>query len=197
MSEEPSPSTAPRAAQRAALRVEEDRVSLDGLKRLDARAFDTAFVVFAPRLNGWLLRMGASRTVAEELVQEAFLRLARHAPNLRDDTRVGAWLYTVTRNLWTSHRRWAWLDGSRILELAERTFQQRPPTPAEAAASNESASHVERALAKLPDAQREVFLRVAQEGLEPTEVAAILGIAPEAARQRLARARKALKEALT
>lgn len=197
MSEEPSSVVELRAAQRGALRVQEDSVSLDGLKRLDARAFDAAFVVFAPRLNGWLLRMGASRPVAEELVQEAFLRLARHAPNLRDDTRVGAWLYTVTRNLWSSHRRWAWLDGSRILELAERTFTARPPTPAEAAASNETASRVERALANLPEAQREVFLLVAQEGLEPTEAAAILGIAPEAARQRLARARKALKEALT
>lgn len=186
----------PSFTQRRTLRAEEDRVSLAGLRALDSRAFDTAFAVFAPRLNGWLLRMGASRSVAEELVQEAFLRLAKHAPRLKDDTRVGAWLYTVTKNLWVSHRRWSWLDGTRLIELAEQAFTTRPPTPAEAAAANETARRVEQALAALPEAQREVFLLVAQEGLEPTEAAGILGIAPEAARQRLARARKALKEAL-
>ncbi len=196
MREEETPAAEYRIAQRRTLRAEEDRVSLPGLRALDSRAFDIAFAVFAPRLNGWLLRMGASRSVAEELVQEAFLRLARHAPRLRDDTRVGAWLYAVTRNLWVSHRRWCWLDGTRLIELAEQTFTARPPTPAEAAAAGETALRVERALAALPEAQREVFLLVAQEGLEPTEAAGILGIAPEAARQRLARARKALKEAL-
>lgn len=186
----------PSFTQRRTLRAEEDRVSLAGLRALDSRAFDTAFAVFAPRLNGWLLRMGASRSVAEELVQEAFLRLAKHAPRLKDDTRVGAWLYTVTKNLWVSHRRWSWLDGTRLIELAEQAFTARPPTPAEAAAASETARRVEQALAALPEAQREVFLLVAQEGLEPTEAAGILGIAPEAARQRLTRARKALKEAL-
>lgn len=178
------------------LRSEEDGVSLAGLRALEPRAFEVAFHVFSPRLNGWLIRMGASRAVAAELVQEAFLRLAKQAPTLRDDTRVGAWLFTVTRNLWVSHRRWCWLDGTRLLELAEQAFVARPPTPAEASAAGETAARVERAVAALPEPQRAVFLLVVGEGMEPQEAAAILGIAPEAARQRLARARRALQEAL-
>jgi RNA polymerase sigma-70 factor (ECF subfamily) len=178
------------------LRREEYTVSVAGLRALDARAFDAAFAIFAPRLNGWLLRLGASRTVAEELVQEAFLRLVRHAPALREDTRVGAWLFTVTRNLWVSHRRWCWLDGTRLLELAEHALTTRPPTPAEANAAGETAVRVERAVAALPEAQRAVFLLVVGEGMEPVEAAEVLGIAPEAARQRLARARRAIEEAL-
>ncbi|MSP54470.1 MAG: hypothetical protein EXR69_02510 [Myxococcales bacterium] len=75
---------------RPALHEAEAAVSLDALRRLDPRAFDMVFIVFAPRLNGWLLGMGASPAVAEELVQEAFLRLVRHAGRLNDDTRVGA-----------------------------------------------------------------------------------------------------------
>ncbi len=140
--------------------------------------------------------MGASRSVAEELVQEAFLRLAKHAPTLRDDTRVGAWLYSVTRNLWISHRRWSWLDGTRVLELAEGAFMARTPSPAEANAGTEMERRIHAAMAALPEPQREVLLLVAMEGLEPQEAAEILGIAPEAARQRLARARKNLKEVL-
>lgn len=176
-------------------RSPEDDVSLSGLRALDARAFETAFSVFSPRLNGWLVRMGAPRAVAEELVQEAFVRLARSAPTLREDTRVGAWLFTVTRNLWVSHRRWCWLDGTRLMELADQALS-RPVTPVEQAIGNEAASRVEKAVAALPEPQRAVFLLVALEGMEPTEAAGVLGIAPEAARQRLARARKSLKEAL-
>jgi RNA polymerase sigma-70 factor (ECF subfamily) len=178
-------------------RDEERRVSLAGLRALEPRAFEVAFQVFSPRLNGWLIRMGASPPVAAELVQEAFLRLAKHAPTLREDTRVGAWLFTVTRNLWASHRRWSWLDGTRLLELAETALTTRPPTPAEAAAAGESAARVEAAVAALPEAQRAVFLLVSGEGMEPQEAAEILGITAEAARQRLARARRALQEALT
>lgn len=174
----------------------EANVSLSALRALQPRAFDQTFNLYAPRLNGWLLRMGAPRTVAEELVQETFLRLAKHAPTLRDDTQIGAWLYTVARNLWRSHRRWAWVDGTRLLELAERVITARPPTPAEAAAASETAARVERVVAALPEAQRELFLLVVGEGLEPQEAAGILGIAPEAARQRLARARRAIEEAL-
>ena len=114
-------------------------VDLEGLRRLDPRAFDQVFLTYSPRLHGWLLRMGASASVAEELVQEAFLRLARHAPRLREDSRVGAWLFTVTRNLWVSHRRWCWLDGTRLLELAEGAFMARTPSPSEASAASDVA----------------------------------------------------------
>lgn len=175
--------------------MDEPQIDLAALRRLDAAAIDVVFDAWSPRLNGFLLRLGASREQAEELVQEAFIRLVRHAPGLRDDTRIGAWLYTVTRNLWRSHRRWAWLDGTRLLELAWSP-RGGPSTPAELASANEAQARLERAVAALPEVQREIFLLVVGEGLEPTEAAEVLGIRPDAARQRLARARRAVEEAL-
>lgn len=170
-------------------------VPLDALRRLDPGAVDAVFDAYSGRLNGFLRRMGASADVAEELVQEAFVRLVRHAPRLADDTRVGAWLFTVARNLWVSHRRWAWIDGTRLLERL-RAPAARPDTPAERLAASETQARLERAVAALPAVQREVFLLVVGEGLTPAEVAAALHITPEAARQRLARARRAVEEAL-
>ncbi|MDP2309889.1 MAG: sigma-70 family RNA polymerase sigma factor [Pseudomonadota bacterium] len=166
------------------------------LRRLDPGAIEEVFDAFGARLNGFLRRMGASPEVAEELVQETFVRLVRHAPRLKEDTRIGAWLFTVARNLWVSHRRWAWVDGTRLLELAGAP-RRGPPTPAEDHDASESRARLERAVAALPEAQREVFLLVAGEDLDPIEAAAILGITPEAARQRLARARRALEEQLS
>jgi RNA polymerase sigma-70 factor (ECF subfamily) len=169
--------------------------ALDALRRLEPGAIDAVFDAYGARLNGFLRRMGASVEVAEELVQETFVRLVRHAPRLADDTRVGAWLYTVARNLWISHRRWAWVDGTRLLELA-RGARGGAPTPAELHDAGETHARVERAVAALPAPQREVFLLVVGEGLDPAEAAAVLGLTPEAARQRLARARRAVEESL-
>lgn len=173
----------------------EPAIDVAALRRLDPGAVDAVFDAYAPRLNGFLRRLGASVEVAEELVQESFVRLVRHAPRLADDTRIGAWLYTVARNLWRSHRRWAWVDGSRLLELAWAP-RRGPATPAEQHAASDVYTRTERAVAALPEAQREVFLLVVGEGLSPAEAAAVLGIPPDAARQRLARARRAVEEAL-
>lgn len=166
---------------------------LDALRRLTPGAVDAVFAAYADRLHGFLRRLGANPQVAEELVQEAFVRLVRHASRLRDDTRVGAWLFTVARNLWRSHCRWAWLDGTRLLELA---VPARAPTPAEAHAATETHARLEAAVAALPLPQREVWLLVAVEDFTPQEAADALGLRPEAARQRLSRARRAIEEAL-
>jgi RNA polymerase sigma-70 factor (ECF subfamily) len=147
---------------------------------------------------GLLLRLCGKTELAEELLQETFLRLAAHGTRLRPDTDLRAWLFTVARNLWRSHRRWSWLDGQRLLELAARAASAgaRDPTPHELAAASEAGRTVERALAELSDANREVAVLVLIEKLEPGEAAVVLGLPPDTVRQRLARARAALAAAL-
>jgi RNA polymerase sigma factor (sigma-70 family) len=126
------------------------------------------------------------------------VRLASHARRLREDTRLSAWLFTVARNLARSHRRWAWLDGQRLAELATRVLLRGAPepTPLERYAETETARQLERALASMAPSSREVALLVWIEQLSPSEAAAVLGIRPEAARQRLARARQWMDQQL-
>lgn len=175
--------------------MEEPHFPVAALRGLEPGTVDAVFDHFSPRLNGFLRRMGASVEVAEELVQESFVRLVHHAPRLTDDTRIGAWLFTVARNLWISQRRWAWVDGTRLVEFAAG-LRQPGTTPADLVAAGQTEARVEHAVSRLPEVQREVFLLVVGEGLEPAEAARILHISPEAARQRLARARRLVEEAL-
>jgi RNA polymerase sigma-70 factor, ECF subfamily len=165
------------------------------LRALEPGAINALVTFLAPRINGFLRRLGASPQVAEELAQETFVRLIRHAPTLRDDSRPSAWCFTVARNLWRSHRRWAWVDGTRLLELAGLGPASQAG-PAEMLAARQAHDRLEAAVATLPELQREVFLLVAVEGMDPQEVASVLGISPENARQRLARARRHLEESL-
>jgi RNA polymerase sigma-70 factor (ECF subfamily) len=168
---------------------------LAGLARGDSCAFDAAYDSYRAPLYAFLVRLTGSVHLAEDLLQETWLRLARHSRALPAGTELRPWLFTVARNLYRSHRRWALLDAGRLRELGLLPGASSAG-PFEATAESEARRELEAALAVLPLEQREVLLLCSVSGFEPSEAAGILGISPEAARQRLARARGRLRERL-
>lgn len=174
---------------------EPDSSALAGLRAGDLSAFEAVYHAYRPRLFGFLVRMSGRRDVAEELLQEVWLRLARGSSRLREDTRIGAWLFTVARNLVLSYRRRQILDGEQFEQLA-RASSREPHSPFEETAASEFERGLERGLAGLPVHYREALLLVGVEGLAPAEAAAICRIKPEAMRQRLARGRVLLEREL-
>lgn len=166
-----------------------------GLRAGDPLAFDRAYEKYRARLYSFLARLTGRRDVAEDLLQETWLRLARHAMGLAPETNLGAWLYTVARNLFVSQRRWLLLDADRLrtLRLWPQSFTR---SPFDELAATETERCAETALAALPLPYREALLLVVVERLEPAEAARILDIKPEALRQRLARARAMIKRSL-
>jgi RNA polymerase sigma-70 factor (ECF subfamily) len=159
-------------------------------------AFDAAYELHAPAIYRFLARL-AGAAVADDLFQETWLRLARHGRTLRPDTNLRAWLYTVARNLARSHARWAGLDASSVAAVARWWYLPGPgASPHDDAVASDAAARLQRALERLPAHGREILLLVAGEGLAVDEAARVLGLTPEAARQRLHRARAALTAAL-
>lgn len=189
-----------RAAASHAARVEPDgadeRRLVDGLRRGDVAAFDRTYAAYHRRVHSFLLRLSGRADTAEDLAQETWIKLAKAAPGLRDDTRLGPLLFTIARNAFVSHRRWAMLDLSRIVTIGldSITAISSEPMPDEEHERARSIALLEKALADLPVASREVLLLVAVEGLEQEEVARILGVSYDALRQRLSRARGQLAE---
>ncbi|HEY8087761.1 MAG TPA: RNA polymerase sigma factor [Polyangiaceae bacterium] len=174
-----------------------DQPLVDALRRGDSSAFDRVYVKYRPRIYGFLLRLSGRQHVAEDLFQETWLKLARHAPRLAEDTDLPAWLFTVARNAWVSHRRWSALDLSRLVALDEDSPLLGKAQDAEARAdASRGVARLERAIASLPAASREVLLLVGVEGFEQEQAAGMLGITYAALRQRLARARAQLAEKL-
>jgi RNA polymerase sigma-70 factor (ECF subfamily) len=167
------------------------------LKGGDPHAFDDIYRQLHPRLYSFLWRLTRRPEVAVELCQETWLRLAAEAAWLNDDTHLAAWLFTVARNLFLSHRRWSLLDGSRLAEVSLWSGGRREETtPETTAMASEAQRGVEAALAALPVKYREALLLVSVEHFEPSQAAGIIGISPEAFRQRLSRAREQLRVAL-
>ena len=174
----------------------DERRLVDGLRRGDLAAFDRTYAVYHRRIHSFLLRLSGRTDTAEDLAQETWMKLAKAAPGLREDTRLGPLLFTIARNAFVSHRRWAMLDLSRIviLGLDSMTAMSADPMPDEEHERARSIALLEKALADLPVASREVLLLVGVEGLEQEAVATILGISYDALRQRLSRARSQLAE---
>lgn len=174
---------------------EAERAWVDGLIGGQAAAFDAVFAAYRARVFGYLARMTGRRDLAEDLTQDVFLRLARAARRLRSDTRLRSWLFTVAHNVLVSHARAAKVTAALATELADAPVPAGT-TPFEAVADSHTQLRVEKALAVLPPAYREVILLVAIEGLPAADAGAALGLSPEAVRQRLSRARSMLTPAL-
>lgn len=173
---------------------EDERALVDGLRRGDVAAFDRAYAAYSARVFSFLLRLSGRRDTAEDLAQETWIKLATAAPGLREDTRLGPLLFTIARNAFVSHRRWAMLDLSRIVTVGVDAALaiSSEPTPDVEHEQAQAIALLETALAKLPVASREVLLLVGVEGLDQEEVARILGVSYDALRQRLSRARAQL-----
>jgi RNA polymerase sigma-70 factor (ECF subfamily) len=172
-----------------------DRELVDRLRRGDASAFDRVYATFHPRVFSFLLRLSGRRDTAEDLAQETWLKLAKAAPALRDDTALAPFLFTVARNAFISHRRWAMLDISRIVTFGlEAVSGATEPTPETHHERALAIALLEAALQQIPLASREVLLLVGVEGMDQEEVARMLGLSYDALRQRLSRARTQLAE---
>ncbi|HEY2153865.1 MAG TPA: RNA polymerase sigma factor [Vicinamibacterales bacterium] len=167
------------------------------LREGDADAFDAVHAAFNTRLFTFLLRLSRRRDVAEDLLEETWLRLVTHAQRLRPDTRLGPWLFTVARNLHISFQRSRLLENSMAGSLMTLwPFSAEHASPFESVAASELEARIEVALAAMPASAREVLLLVGVTGLDHSDAADVCGITPEALRQRLHRAREALSQAL-
>ncbi len=143
-----------------------------------------------PKVLGYAARLLDDRTEAEDVAQEAMLRLWKVAPDWRqNDAKVTTWLYRVVTNLCTDRLRkrgrTAPLDAAgdpaddALLAEARMTQAQR-------------ADALQAALGDLPERQRQAVVLRHLEGLSNPEIAAIMDIGTEAVESLTARAKRAL-----
>lgn len=166
------------------------------LRAGEPAAFDAVYELYSGPIYRFLARL-CGAPAADDLFQETWLRLARHGRALRPDTNLRAWLYTVARNLARSHARCAGGDAAAVAAVARWWYLPAPgASPHDAAVAADAAARLQRAFDRLPAQSREILLLVAGEGLAIDEAARVLDLKPEAARQRLHRARAALAGAL-
>lgn len=174
----------------------EERELVDAIRRREPAALNEAWSIHRSRIYGFLIRLSRNREIAEELVQETFLALAQSAPRLAENTNLAAFLFTIARNQWRSHKRWTFSDLSRLVPLDDEPQWSSSEDVELDLDARRRVHDLECALARLADRDREVLLLVGVEGFEPSQAAEILGVRADALRQRLSRARERLEAEL-
>ena len=188
-----------RRPSRVSTAVERDTelALVERLRRGDPDAFDDVYAAFNTRLFTFLVRLSRRRDVAEDLLEETWMRLVKHAQRLRPDTRLGPWLFTVARNLHVSYSRSRMLEDSAAASLmALWPFSVERSSPFEAAAASELQRRIERALGDHAGGFAGSAAARRRGWSGASDAADICGITPEALRQRLHRARETLSKVL-
>lgn len=147
-----------------------------------------------PRVLGFAARMLSDRTEAEDVAQEAMLRLWRIAPDWQQgEAKVSTWLYRVASNLCLDR-----LRRSRPRGLDE-VAEPEDATPGVVARLIEAdrVLALDEALAALPDRQRQAVVLRHIEGLTNPDIAAVMDIGVEAVESLVARGKKGLAALLS
>ncbi|MGK8207625.1 RNA polymerase sigma factor [Burkholderia cenocepacia] len=183
-----------RIAERAALNDgDPDAELVQRVGARDASAVRTLVARKLPRLLALATRMLGDRSEAEDVAQETFLRIWKHAPGWRDGgARFDTWLHRVVLNLCYDR-----LRGRReepVDSLPEVPDPQ--PQPAAYAEHRSRDARVRQALAALPPRQREALVLQYYQDLSNVEAANLMGITVDALESLLARARRNLRAQL-
>jgi RNA polymerase sigma-70 factor (ECF subfamily) len=145
---------------------------------------------------GRVLRLAArllhDRADAEDVAQEAFLKLWREGAGIRKEASVPAWLMKVTSNLALDRLR---RPKAAVVGLIPDRMDERAAPDRDRRRADVSRV-VDEALAGLPERQRLALVLVHFEGCEQKVAAAAMDVSIEALESLLARARRALKAAL-
>tara|TARA_R110002124_G_scaffold85396_2_gene221699 strand:- start:357 stop:938 length:582 start_codon:yes stop_codon:yes gene_type:complete len=146
-----------------------------------------------PRLYAHAFRVLGEAAEAEDVAQEALLRLWKIAPDWRTgEARVSTWCYRVVANLCTDR-----LRKRRTVPLDDMGEPADPRPGAEQGLQQIArADALQAALETLPDRQRQAVILRHIEGLANPEIAAILDVGVEAVESLTARGKRALKAAL-
>ena len=159
----------------------------------DAGAFETLYKRHRGALYRFVLRSIKERSSAEELFQEAWIRVIEARSRYSPQARFTTWLYTIAHNLLVDHWR---RKGLTLVELDENNVAAAPDNPARQAEARESLTRLLQAIEALPAVQREAFLLHEEAGLTVAEIAKVTGAGEEAAKSRLRYAIAKLKAAV-
>jgi len=172
--------------------------AMDRYAEGDDRAFAELVRGLTPRLRAFLQRLAGSPDLADDLLQETFLRMHRARGSFASGAAVVPWAYAIARNCFVSHTRAKKTRFSRnYVDLTEVEVAAGPDVNAEASAcAAQSARVVEKALAAMPVANREAFVLVRYEGLSVATAAELVGISEGALKLRAFRAYEMLRAAL-
>lgn len=181
-----------------------DRADMARLREGQDAALNDLMNRHATAVFQFLYRMVGTAEDANDLAQEAFVRVYRHRDRFRPDSSFSTWVFTIAANLARNQLRWRARHPTVPLDAAAsgsiQTYGELLPSgdnsPDDELLLAERRAAVRAAITELPVDLREALLLFEFEDRSMTEAATILGTTPKGIESRLSRARGQLRERL-
>lgn len=186
----------------------EDSELMARFKKGDARAFEGILARHRRGVFNFCLKMLGNRAAAEDAMQEVFLRVVRSAKDWERQARLTTWIYTIARNHCidairkAGYRKTASLDHALndqegdATPLSERVADEEGISPDRGAESARMRLVLARAIAALPEEQREVFVMREHAGMPFKDIAAVVGVPENTVKSRMRYALEHLRDSL-
>jgi RNA polymerase sigma-70 factor, ECF subfamily len=172
--------------------AEEDARLLAAATSRDAKAFASLMSRHYAVVYRVIWRLMNGHADAEDVTQEAFMRLWNNPSQLRDVNALRAWLIRVATNLANDRHR---IQPMAAQETIEDMADERD-SAAQALMRNQAQMRIDKAIARLPDRQRLALTLIHFENLGQRTAADVMELSVDALESLVARARRALKEDL-
>ena len=190
---------APRATPDPAREADEreDTRLMTAFKKGDVKAFELLLARHKKPVFNFCLRMVADRSAAEDALQEVFIKVVKSAKSWERQAKFTTWLYTIARNHCidalrkASYRKTASLDQSLNgseddgATLGDRVRDEEGISPDRGAESERLRPKLEKALASLPEEQREVFVMREYAGMPFKDIASVVGVPENTVKSRM------------
>jgi len=189
-----------------------DEQLMQAFREGNPRAFELLLARHERKVWNFLRRSVGDATLAEDLLQEVFLRVIKtqadaQMGDFRGEAKFTTWVYTIARNLCIDHARRAVHRDARSLDAPTRADDEASETlydrvsdggrDAEGLASDgQVRARVDEAVAALPPDQREVFLLREVMDMPFAEIASVVGAPEPTVKSRMRYALERLREAL-
>ena len=162
----------------------------------NAEAFEELYRQHAGRLYNLAFRMTGTAEEAEDLLQDVFLHAHRKLGSFRGESSLGTWLYRLGMNQCLDYLRGRQVKMGRATDSLDDDAAAEPAARAPSVPTAISRLDLDRAIAKLPEGCRAVFLLHDVEGFDHSEVAAVLGISEGTSKSQVHKARVKLRAML-
>jgi len=171
---------------------ETDRDLLARIVKRDSGALRSLYTFHSVRLFRFLIRMTGNETIAEDVVNETFMKVWTKAASFEGQSSVSTWLFTIARNEAISvlrKRREAPLDEEAANRIEDESDTQETST-----AKKDKAVLMRTCIEKLSQAHREVIDLVYYQEKSIAEISEILEVPANTVKTRMFHARKQLSE---